>query len=340
MKIFSIPAGRKPLLPWLLSVATESILRISGSIFSLPVPALSQSVSRRSNLLIKELNKVSNPDWVIGHNPGAIWPVLYAAKKFNCRAGFDVEDYHPGEGNNKYLQSLVKKLMVRLLPKMDYVSFAAPLIFEQVNAEMDFNLTKWLTIPNYFPASDFAEPTILVDQPLKLVWFSQNISAGRGLELVLPIIKKAAVKLELHLIGNLDQDFYKNHLKEISNVLLHPPMKQYELHQSLGQFDIGLALEPAKDKNNELAVSNKILAYLQAGLFVVATNTPAQESYLKEFPGHGICFDYRANNAETVFEKIIDEVNTIRSQRITRYKNFENRNWESTSQELLATWNK
>jgi hypothetical protein len=117
-------------------------------------------------------------------------------------------------------------------------------------------------------------------------------------------------------------------------------MKQAELHRSLGQYDIGLALEPAKDLNNELAISNKILAYLQAGLFVVATNTAAQESFLKAFPLHGRCFNYRINNAEAVFEELISEIDIIRSNKSCRYNNFKKKNWENVATDLLAAWNK
>ncbi len=340
VKIISIPAGRSPFISWCWSVVTETVFRLLGKYFSLPVPALSQAVSRRSNLIIKELQKVSKPDWVIGHNPGAMWPAIKAAKKFTCNVGFDVEDYHPGEGNNKYLQKLSKQLMTALLPQMNYVSFAAPLILQQVKRDINIAKANWFTVLNYFPASEFGQPTGGNEGPVKLVWFSQNISAGRGLELILPFVKKATGRLELHLIGNPDPYLFENYFKHISNIIIHAPMNQKDLHHSLGQYDIGLALEPAKDINNGLALSNKLLACLQAGLFVVATNTTAQASFLKEYPAHGLCFDYKTNNAETVFEKIIEEINIIRSQKDIRYKNFENRNWETASEDLLNAWNK
>ncbi len=340
VEVISIPAGRAPYFIWLWSVVTETVFRIMGKFISLPFPALSQAVSRRSNLIIKALNKVSKPDWVIGHNPGAIWPALKAAKKFNCKVGFDVEDYHAGEGHNKYLQTLARKLMVAALPKMNYVSFAAPLIMQRVKMDMKFDKGNWVVVLNYFPFDDFTVPINLIEGPAKMVWFSQNINADRGLELILPFVKKANDNVELHLVGNLDTEFYEKWLKGISNIIIHPPMLQNELHHSLDNYDIGLALEPAKDENNQLAISNKIMAYLQAGLFVVATNTPAQETLLRNLPGHGVCIDYKNDNAEWVFKKTLTELNVIKSQRTMRYKNFENRNWETASMDLLTEWNR
>ncbi len=336
--IIQIPAGRKPVLRWLWSLLTETGYRFLGKLFSLPLPVLSQAVSRRSNLIIKELNKVSRPDWVIGHNPGAMWPALKAGGKFNCKVGFDVEDYHPGEGNDPYMQKLTKQLMKKILPQMNYVSFASPLIKGQVVTDTGREEGKWFTVFNYFPATEFREPINIRKGPVKMVWFSQNINKGRGLELILAAVKKFENAIELHLFGNLNVQFYENCLQGIHNIIVHKPIAQKDLHLALTEFDIGLALEPAKDTNNELAISNKILAYLQAGLFVVATNTPAQQSFLNDLPAHGIWFDYKTNNAELIFENVLNEINTIRSESMTRYKNFETRNWETASIDLLSAW--
>ncbi len=74
---------------------------------------------------------------------------------------------------------------------MDYVSFASPLIMKEVQHDMANVLINHSAILNYFPAGDFIEPVNVAEGRLKLVWFSQNINAGRGLELVLPFIKQS-----------------------------------------------------------------------------------------------------------------------------------------------------
>ncbi len=337
--IIAIPAGRSPLIPWLWSVITEAAYRLAGRFIPLPVPVLSQAVSRRSNLIIKDLGKVSRPDWVIGHNPGAIWPALRAARKFSCKVGFDVEDYHPGEGNDAYMQKLTRQLMTKILPQMNYVSFASPLIKQRVINDAGIAGASWFSLLNYFPAAEFKEPAKIKIGPVQMVWFSQNISSGRGIELILPAVKKYGNALELHLFGNLDAQFYETCLQGIHNVIVHKPIAQKDLHLALNEFDIGLALEPAKDTNNELALSNKLLAYLQAGLYVVATNTPAQQAFLNDLPAHGIYFDYKTNNPEAVLENVLNEITMIRSKKMIRYENFETRNWETASLDLLSAWN-
>ena len=339
VKIIVIPSGRNPLLPWFWSIFTEKFFRLLSTILLLSAPKLSQAVSRRSNLLINSLKKVSKPDLVIGHNPGALWPAIRASHIFKCRVGFDVEDYHPGEGNNKNLQNNTKRLMVKLLPELDYISFAAPLILEQVKEDLKYENKDWFTILNLFPAHEFMVPTKQNHNKIRLVWFSQNINKDRGLELILPFIKKENATVELHLIGNLNQDFFKDHLADNANIIIHAPMEQKELHHALSNFDIGLALDIPVDLNRELAITNKLIAYLQAGLYVFASDTTAQLSFLKDHQDHGICFDHKINNSDIVLNDLIKNIDKIRSNRERRYNNFINSNWETASDKLVSVWN-
>ena len=337
---YTIQAGRKPFNSWFLSFFLEKISRWSSTLFKLNLWGLAQAMSRRNSLLINCLQKVRHPNLVVGHNLGSLLATLIGANKFKCSAGFDVEDYHPGEGYDLNMHSLARKLMKSTLPKMDYVSFASPLIMQAVKKDLKRDILNSLTILNYFPAEEFKVPSTINYGPVKLVWFSQNINSGRGLELILPFVQQEIGNIELHLIGNLNSVFYETELNGIQNIFIHSSMSQKSLHQQLGDFDIGLALEPAKDENNELAISNKILAYLQAGLFVVATNTKAQESFLGELPNHGICFDYKINDSAIVLNKVISEIETIRFKKNIRFNDFKIHNWEYESLNLINEWNK
>lgn len=307
INIISIPAGRRHLLPWFRSVLTERLYRTLGKFFPLPASLLAQAVSRRNLLLIKALKKVSAADWVIGHNPGALYATLAAGEKFVCKTGFDVEDYHPGEGNNVFLQRLTKTLMKKTIPHFTYTSYASPMIKDYAEKDLAVKPAVGLTVMNYFPATEFREP-IKIYGPLRMVWFSQYISYGRGLELILPFLENSESTVELHLFGNMDDNFHRDHIKGAKNIFIYPPVEQKKLHWQLATFDLGLALEPAKDMNNELAISNKILAYLQSGLFVLATNTEAQKRLLADYPEHGCCFDHLVNDSKIVLERLIAQI--------------------------------
>ena len=338
VKFILLSAGRKPLLPWLQSVITEKSCRLLMKAGIKNTPILAQAVSRRNYLLCRAIKRIEQPDWVIGHNPGALYATYKAAQHFKCRAGFDVEDYHPGEGQDVFLQGITRQLMQAVLPKMNYVSFAAPLIREAVKNDLGKEGANWITVLNYFPAAEFIVPA-KIEGPLKLVWFSQNISAGRGLEYILPILQKFPAEIELHLFGNLDNNFYEAHLKNGVNVIVHDPLPQKILHNRLSQFDVGLALEPKKDLNNELAISNKLLAYLQAGLFVMASDTAAQTKMKEQYWEQIICLNIKEESQlGQGFKSLILRKEELRKQKERRYKNFSNTNWEMESTQLINSW--
>ena len=338
--IHAIEAGRKPLFNWLYSLASEFSSRWLVRIIPSGIHLIAQALSRRHVLLIQELRKITEADWVVGHNPGAMGATLSAAKKLNCKAAFDVEDYHPGEGHDKQLQSLARKLLQYCLPKMNYISFSSSLIMDTVKRDLQqAQMQKCFTVLNYFPAAEFVKPEA-INGRIKLVWFSQNIDAGRGLELIISLIKSKPIQVELHLFGNLNETFYKNNLVGVTNIFIHRPIPQLTLHRALAGFDVGLALEPAKDLNNDLAISNKMLAYLQAGLFVLATNTAAQSIMLQQFPMNGICFNYRENKFEEKLDYIYDNIEKIRLAKRSRFMHFDKNNWENESIKLVEAWEK
>lgn len=339
INLIKLQAGRKPLAGWAYSVFTETLCRLMIKAgFRLKGQYLAQAVNRRSLLLLRAIKKVGHADLVVGHNPGALYATWKAAQKFKCRVGFDVEDYHPGEGNDDVLQDTCRKLMQQVLPKMNYVSFAAPLIKQAVKEDIGEEKPSWITIKNYFPAAEFIIPQQLQGS-VKMVWFSQNISSGRGLELILPIVKQLKGQVELSIYGHPDPDFYEQAIRGIDNVTVCSPLPVQELHKILSTADIGLALEPSKDRNNELAISNKILAYLQAGLFVLATDTKAQAQVLNENPGAGKIFTANINEAGNAIKDCIANIDQIRAERLKRYRDF-NHSWEKESLLLLETWKK
>lgn len=333
-----IEAGRENKIDWFISVLVEKTCRLLSTIFPLTPSAIANAASRRHSGLTKAIKKITAADWVIGHNPGALWATHLAGKKLNCRTGFDVEDYHPGEGHNLQGQKRIKKLMQLVLPTMNYVSFAAPLIMDEVKKDVVSVYSNWFTVLNYFPESEFSSCNIELSGPVRMVWFSQHINSGRGLELILPAVDSYKEKVELHLYGNINSGFKNEYLDNIENIFLHGTLSQKQLHGQMANYDIGLALEPAKDKNNDLAISNKLLTYLQAGLFVMATNTSSQYAFLKNIPGAGVCVDYKKNDSEEIFLQILKDIDSIRNSRQDRLKEFKNNNWENESKKLISIW--
>ena len=335
----TISAGKKPFVPWFGSMFKEKMYRLISYLFDLPTSMNAQAVSRRSDLLIRALNEIESADLVIGHNPGALNATVIAAKKFNCNCGFDIEDYHPGEGQNKHLQNLVLKIMNELLPKLNYLSFASESILQEINSKITFGQNQILfPVLNLFNANEFQIPKDNNGDKMKLVWFSQHIDFNRGLEKIVPIIYKYHNLIELHLYGNLSSDFEEKIIKNKYGIVIHPSISQIELHHELANCDIGLAIEPGKDLNNNLAVSNKIIAYFQSGIYILATDTQAQNNFLTLHHNHGVLTDKSFSNFENILLKLVSEILSIRKNKLKRFENAQHQNWDTESIILKNTW--
>ena len=333
-----LPTNRKPFFLWLSSVIKESFYRILSKKIPLGLSKITQAVSRRSDLLVNAISKVENADLVIGHNPGALYATSVAAEKFSCPSGFDVEDYHPGEGNDKHLGQITLSLMKQLLPKFDYVSFASNLIQKKVAVDLEVINKNWFSILNYFPKNEFVCPKENNDNTIKFVWFSQNINSGRGLENILYLFENEHSNIELHLFGNVDIEFYTEVLSRYNYIIIHQPLPQIELHHELANYDIGLALDIAIDENRDLAITNKILAYLQAGLYVMSSDISAHQFILNKYPNHGKIFTDSKTSISDSINGLIENIAEIRATKILRFNAFKNNNWEQESSVLYKNW--
>jgi len=333
----TLSANKSPFLPWLLGSLLEKYLRFIPYKF-LPLLGLSLAVSKRSFLLLRALKKVTGKyDWVIAHNPGSFYPALKASKQTQSKLAIDVEDYHPGETNVKYLHDITLHLMSAILPKSEYCSFASPLIMKEIQENILFQKTKILVILNSFPQHEFITPLKLDSRALQLVWFSQNIDFGRGLEEIIKVVDTLYPNVELHLIGNLYPEFYKNIIFKKKGIQLHGVMDQSLLHAFLSKCDVGLALEIPVNRNKILAISNKIIAYAQAGLYIIATDTPGHLSFLEKTEEYSLV-STDMSNVNIVLKNLVKDINSLRNNNLKRYELGNNYNWENQSNDLNTIW--
>lgn len=341
-----VSASREPYLPWLLSTGLERILSFAPSDIGKGLAALAHS--KRSALLLAAVRKLdlANLTLVVAHNLGALYPALLISRRYGIPFGFDVEDYHPGElikgkKSNKE-KNRREYLMQQILPAAGYLSYASPLI-QKATEKLLAGCSgpgEGVTILNSFPAGEFSiSERELISGPLKLVWFSQNITFGRGLELLLPALKTFEEKIEVTLIGSLNKDFAR-FLKDFPLVKVERALPQAYLHKHLSQFDIGLACEISEsDENKKMALSNKILAYKQAGLFILATDTPAQAQFLNKFPEEGLLLEQDTKACSLGLAFILQNRKKIRADRDARFNTGKQISWENESQKLLKCWN-
>lgn len=335
---YEVSGNRSPFLPWLFSSIYFFLSKFLLLFFPKNIFFLSLKSNKRSFLLLQEIKKIKEHiDLVVAHNPGSFYPAFKFAQQRQIPFGIDLEDYHPGEANDKRQAEYSRSLLQQVLPKAAYISAASPLILEEsqrVTSQFSGNVE---VVLNYFGANEFTSPLEKDADPIKLVWFSQNIAEGRGLEEIIPAISNTD-NIELHLYGNLNPVFYKKYIEGVQNIYLHGALPQADLHKALSLYDVGLAIEPGKDLNNELAISNKLLAYFQAGLYIVASDTSAQKQFIQEYPEHGVLTTLKKTCFEHTLIDLWNNKTFIRSQMVGRFLNAKKNSWETESQKLVQIW--
>lgn len=333
-----LDASRSSYISWLLFSLIEKGLKMMPITF-LPIHLLAISISKRTLSLLNVISRIDDKyDWVIAHNPAAFYPAFQFAKRKGSKLGIDIEDYHPGETNSAKESNRILKIMQYILPKADYCSFAAPLIKVEVEKNVLNDGKPWVTIINGFSSSEFINPITLKNDKLKLVWFSQNITPGRGLEKLIPIVNELAENIELHLIGDLTTTNRDTLIPNEKGIVIHSPVSQLQLHKMLAQFDVGLAFDPAINKNRELAITNKIIAYAQAGLYIVCVSTPGQQQFLNSSE---LKYNIVKYDGAQIRECIIELVKLKISNEIYNELQFKKGNiysWEILSKPLELIW--
>jgi len=341
-------ATRKYFLSWVWYSILEKFAKLMNLLISKSSLICSIAHSKRSYQIMRLLNQLKfDGNLIIAHNLPTLFPAMNFAKKRNISFAFDVEDFHPGEYiKGKYASNEKRRreiLFNSCLKNAFYITYASPLIKSYtLNLISEQDSEKHLNLPNLFYSTDFnLSEKSNKSSIIQLVWFSQNINYGRGLEKILPFLDTFSSQLKLTLIGKMNPEFEQNEIKHrLHFVTLIPPQIQQSLHKSLSDFDIGLAIEDAStDLNKNLALSNKIIAYAQAGLYILASKTPAQQHFLDQSEILGKCFNNDFSNFGDVFSNIIHRIIEIRKFKQLRFEwSKENLDFEKKSEILTAKW--
>ena len=249
-------------------------------------------------LYSQELTSVASnfkADLYIGHNLGSLPAIVKASAKYRAKSIFDFEDFHRGE-SNEHSDSLAKIMQVenRYIPLLSLITSASPAItLAYKNLFPNLSIQ---TINNCFPLSYAIDQLCdLQDKPLKLFWFSQYLGKKRGLETVIESMSHFPKnKITLTLLGSASNEtkaYFQNLFERYDllkdNLSFIDPVFEKDIIGIASQYHVGLASEPGRDVNNELALSNKIMMYLLAGNALLCSDTISQKSFFNENPNIG-----------------------------------------------------
>jgi glycosyltransferase involved in cell wall biosynthesis len=232
----------------------------------------------------------------IGHNLGALPAAAFAARLRRVPYAFDAEDDHFGELSRPRQASgegAVTNAVMDALRGAAYVTAASDGIADALRER--HGIARPTTVLNAFPASlrdqlD-GQRKDRTGEALSLCWYSQHIGLDRGLQEVIAALGMVRGDFELHLRGDMATEveatlraLAREHGIE-ARVRFHPQVHPDELLSRIAEHDIGLALEQDVNDNRLIAVTNKLLFYLLAGLAVIATDTPGQRGIAAQASG-------------------------------------------------------
>lgn len=348
LNVKMLELGRRPFLNWLYITLLHSFSKILVVFFKNNIH-LNAAASNKASILLKNYistKRFDEIDLVIGHSEGSLYPSWIIHRNWGVPFLFDVEDYHPGEQVSPIESKRREFIMKFILPKSSAISFASPLIKKMV-FKLIGNFEMSEVILNSFNSTDFELPVAETNDRsnLKLLWFSQTIGYGRGLEELFVAISRidSSIEIELTLIGHMDSDFNQNKILEFKKNIedknielkVFEAIKQSDLHGMLADYDVGLALEfNVSNLNRQLCLTNKIITYAQAGLFILATDTAAQKKFIAEHPKFGKCIEQSPNSLTDAIADLYDHREDIRDNKIKRYDLAKGLSWESEQVKL------
>lgn len=240
-----------------------------------------------NNCLRKSLNL--NADLYILHQELPTY-IGYQLIKRNKKVAFDFEDWYTED----LLSNAKKYRPDRLLRKAEQIGLSNAVFSYTTSVPMANALQaryslayQPLVIYNSFPI--YNEQIKLTDHnDIRLIWLSQTIGPGRGLEEFikgLNLVEKKAYTLHLRGIVNpaYQQILEKLLLNSLHKLCFLGLITNEAIGEDLTNYHMGLALESNTPLSRDLTLTNKVFHYLSVGLPVIASKTQGQLSLKKDF---------------------------------------------------------
>ncbi len=295
------------------------------------IPSIYQQVFLPNRQLKKIIKQPA--DLIICHQEAG----LFLGNKLiqnGFKVAFDFEDFYSEDYINPYRP-------IKFLRNAEFFAFSHARFITCPSVSMKNALNRLVTrdnllhtIYNSFPDSSKLQSN-LKKLPNSLVWFSQTIGPGRGIEEFLKVLKFVDLNLNLFLIGNVSEKYKKYLLNEVEgtrhSISFVPMMSHTSLLDYLAQFQIGLALELHKPINKDLTLSNKILLFLQLSLRIIASKTTGQLELKEYFPDQ---ITYVDLNDSISFAKTI-EAEILQQPSASIYPFNKKFSWDSSKEDLI-----
>lgn len=232
----------------------------------------------RRDFLIEALAR--NADLTVAHSAVTLWVVRELMRR-GRKVAVDFEDWFSREHEKApwHPDKVIAKLEKEVLAGASHATCTSEAMAEAIGKAYG---RKPEVVYNVFPLAGAPKPAPEPgpDGP-KVLWISQALGPGRGLETLVEALQFCEPKFGVTLTGN-PQGNYQADLKTRipavwrNRVFFQKQVKDQEVLAHIAKHHIGLALEVRSPEARDLTVSNKMMQYLLCGLAVVATETKGQ----------------------------------------------------------------
>ncbi len=303
------------------------------------------SLDYRSYLLWQGLNKLQ-PDFdlIVAHGFSSLYPVYAYSKKHNIKFSFDAASFIPERDiTDSDVERLHKNkfLFKKIVSHAVYYTYSTELVGLKLNKLLPpGQLPKNFVIANSYPEEFFTfRPS--VSEKVEFVWVAQKIDLCPDLDIILPALNKFRKTIRLHIFGETTERFKALYQKYRDFVVIHDPMPVDLMLKTIAMYDIGLAVYLtyiSPEKNYTL--SNKIFAFIQGGLYTIASDTVSQRIFLSENPTFGKIVLPNIHSLTKAFNYVIENISTIRAMKQQRFELAKKFSWKYESHKLLDIWKK
>lgn len=279
----------------------------------------------RSNTYIQSTSKALidktlsiKADLYIAHHPSVLIAAALAAKKYDAKYAYDIEDAFPYVNENSYFTNPEQQILEverKYIGGTTFTTTASPL-YSEIYID-NYKLSKKpIDLMNVFEINheeiEFKDRVDL--EKVSFYWYSQTVGLNRGLQDLFKAINYLPENtFELHIRGTcsfhlkntlLENVIVESHLK---NIFFHDSVSMEELSSRNKEHDVGFALEPSTSLNRELCISNKILDYLRSGLMIIATNSRGHQLITNNLAGYSV--SYTSGNVEELSTSLLGIIN-------------------------------
>ena len=297
--------------------------------------------------------KKLNADLYIVHLEQALWSGVRLIEN-GYRVAVDIEDWYSEDGlieDRRYRPTkLIKKYESFLLKKCCYSTTTSCALADTLSNV--YHCARPEVVYNSYDDVKKKEKCnynlgIKPNKSPSIVWFSQTIGPGRGLEILIKALNELNSAFQLNIIGNA-REGYKESLLSIANDVTKSKINFYQqvsqsiLQDNLRNHDIGYCGELSDCLNHDLTISNKLMEYLRTGLAVIATNTKGQMEVQYKLPESVFIFNQNdVDQLVQLLDKLLKNRNLLQNAKYMARKGFDQYYiWSKSKNKIIELTNR